>query len=164
MAIQTYSCVPNIEAELSHTSWVVLWSRSYKDMVCMHFKYFSVDIFYNDLFVKSWRGELCSTFWDTVMLWKEKNLKLCSACCVWTGTITCQFSVLCWYLYQCLMNADAYMFCRCFFSVFFSVRHRNTRQPFLGTAEWIFMKLLPNDSGENVVSNVVPTPQIILWG
>ena len=30
------------------------------------------------------------------------------------------------------------------------------------------MKLLPNDSGENVVSNVVPkwgiVPQIILWG
>ena len=30
------------------------------------------------------------------------------------------------------------------------------------------MKLLPNDSGENVVSNVVPKwglgPQIILWG
>jgi len=49
------------------------------------------------------------------------------------------------------------------FSVF-SVRHKNSS----GTAEWIFMKLLPNDSGENVVSNVVPKwglgPQIILWG
>jgi len=43
----------------------------------------------------------------------------------------------------------------CFF-LFFSVRHKNTRQPFSGTAERIFMKLLPNDSGENVVSNVVP--------
>jgi len=43
-----------------------------------------------------------------------------------------------------------------FFSVFlvFSVRHKNTRQPFSETAERIFMKLLPNDSGENVVSNV----------
>jgi len=55
----------------------------------------------------------------------------------------------------------------CFF-LFFSVRHKNTRQPFSGTAERIFMKLLSNDSGENVVSNVVPKwglgPQIILWG
>ena len=58
-----------------------------------------------------------------------------------------------------------------FFSVFFcffSIRHKNTRQPFSGTAEWIFMKLLPNDSGENVVSNVVPKwglgPQLIFGG
>jgi len=33
------------------------------------------------------------------------------------------------------------------------------RQLFSGTAEWIFMKLLPNDSGESVVSNVVPPPE-----
>ena len=58
----------------------------------------------------------------------------------------------------------------CFTDVFFCffVRHKNTRQPFSGTAERIFMKLLPNDSGENVVSNVVPKwglgPQIIFWG
>ena len=45
-----------------------------------------------------------------------------------------------------------------FFSVF-SVRHKNTRQPFSGTAEWIFTKLLPNDRGGNVVSNFVPK-----WG
>jgi len=48
------------------------------------------------------------------------------------------------------------------FFCFFSVRHKNTkntRQPFSGTAERIFMKLLPNDSGENVVSNIVPK-----WG
>jgi len=30
------------------------------------------------------------------------------------------------------------------------------RQPFSGTAERNFMKLLPNDTGENVVWNVVP--------
>ena len=58
------------------------------------------------------------------------------------------------------------MFFFCFFSAFL-VRHKNTRQPFSGTAERIFMKLLPNDSGENVVSNVVPKwgldPQIIFW-
>jgi len=30
------------------------------------------------------------------------------------------------------------------------------RQPFSGTAEQIFMKLLPNDTGENGVCNVVP--------
>jgi len=39
---------------------------------------------------------------------------------------------------------------------------------FLGTAERIFMKLLTNDSGENVVSNVVLKwglgPKIIFWG
>jgi len=51
-------------------------------------------------------------------------------------------------------------FCFLFFCfLFFSVRQKNTRQPFSGTAERIFMKLLPNDSGENVVSNVVPK-----WG
>ena len=42
-----------------------------------------------------------------------------------------------------------------FFS-FFSVHHKNTRQPFSGTAERIFMKLLPNDSGENGVCIAVP--------
>jgi len=30
------------------------------------------------------------------------------------------------------------------------------RQPFSGTAEWIFTKLLPNDTGKNVVCNVAP--------
>jgi len=43
-----------------------------------------------------------------------------------------------------------------FFSAF-SVR-KNMRQPFSGTAEQIFMKLLPNDTGENGVCNVVPPP------
>ena len=32
------------------------------------------------------------------------------------------------------------------------------RQPFSGTAERIFMKLSPNDTGEHGVSNVVPPP------
>jgi len=54
------------------------------------------------------------------------------------------------------------------FFLFFSIRHKNTRQPFLGTVERIFMKLSPNDSGENVVSNVVPKwgigPQLIFLG
>ena len=45
-----------------------------------------------------------------------------------------------------------------FFSVF-SVRHKNNRQPFSGMAERIFMKLLPNDSGENGVCIAVPK-----WG
>ena len=63
-------------------------------------------------------------------------------------------------IYATADEADAYMFYRCFFLFFFvffvfSVRHKNTRQPFSGTAERIFMKLLPNDSGEKVVSNVV---------
>ena len=42
------------------------------------------------------------------------------------------------------------------------------RQPFSGTAERIFMKLLPNDSGENVVCIAVPKwglgPRLIFWG
>jgi len=42
------------------------------------------------------------------------------------------------------------------------------RQPFSGTAERIFMKLSPNDSGENGVSIAVPKwglgPRIIFWG
>ena len=61
-------------------------------------------------------------------------------------------------IYATSDEADAYMFYRCFF-LFFFVRHKNTRQPFSGMAERIFMQLLPNDSGENVVSNVVPK-----WG
>ena len=80
-------------------------------------------------------------------------------------------SILCYVpnihlFYATADEADAYMFYRCFFCflfifVFFfasSVRHKNTRQPFSGTAELIFIKLLPNDSGENGVSNVMPPP------
>jgi len=53
------------------------------------------------------------------------------------------------------------MFYRCFFLFFyvFFVRHKNTRQLFSGTAERIFTKLLPNDSGENAVCIAVPK-----WG
>jgi len=57
-------------------------------------------------------------------------------------------------------EADAHMFYRCFFLFFFCfffVRHK-MRQPFSGTAERIFMKLSPNDTGEYGVSNVVPPP------
>jgi len=54
------------------------------------------------------------------------------------------------------------------FFLFFSVRHKSTRQPFSGTAEQIYIKLLPNESGENVVSNVAPKwglgPLLIFWG
>jgi len=67
------------------------------------------------------------------------------------------------YLRNGRWGGSVYVF-RCFFLFFvffcfFSVRHKNTRQPFSGTAERIFMKLLPNNSGENVVSNVV-----LKWG
>jgi len=57
------------------------------------------------------------------------------------------------------------MFCRfflhffCFFLCFFPST-KTMRQPFSGTAERIFMKLLPNDTGENVVFNVVPKVQV----
>jgi len=75
------------------------------------------------------------------------------------------------FIYATADEAVAYMFYRCFFCfcfvfcicfidvffVFFSVR-QNMRQPFSGTAERIFMKLLPNDTGKNVVCNMVPPP------
>ena len=46
----------------------------------------------------------------------------------------------------------------CFADVFFCFfpSIKNMRQPFSGTAERIFMKLLPNDRGGDVVRNVVP--------
>jgi len=44
------------------------------------------------------------------------------------------------------------------FFCFFSVRKNMRQAPFSGTAERIFMKLLPNDTGKNVVCNVVPPP------
>ena len=67
-------------------------------------------------------------------------------------------------IYATADKADAYMFYRCFFLVFFCFfllfpSVKNMRQPFSGTAERIFMKLLPNDSGENVVCIAVPK-----WG
>jgi len=43
-----------------------------------------------------------------------------------------------------------------FFLLFPSAK--NMRQPFSGTAERIFMKLLPNDTGEYGVSNIMPPP------
>jgi len=56
-------------------------------------------------------------------------------------------------------EAVAYMFYVMFFCSFsaFCVR-KNKRQPFPGRAERIFMKLIPNDTGENGVCNVVPPP------
>ena len=62
----------------------------------------------------------------------------------------------------CFTDVFSVLFC------FFFRPSKNTRQPFPGTSERIFMKLLPNDSGENVVSNVVPKwglgPPINFWG
>jgi len=67
-----------------------------------------------------------------------------------------------------LGGVDAYMFLQRFFVFVFFRQPQNMRQPFSGTAERIFMKLLPNDSGENGVSIVVPKwglgPRLILWG
>ena len=60
-----------------------------------------------------------------------------------------------------LGGANAYMFYRCFFLFFFRPPQWwciNMRQLFSGTAERIFMKLLPNDRGDGV-SNTVPK-----WG
>ena len=45
------------------------------------------------------------------------------------------------------------LFCKFFFVIFcfFFLSTKTMRQPFSRTAERIFMKLLPNDTGENVV-------------
>ena len=51
-------------------------------------------------------------------------------------------------VYATADEADAYMFYKCFFFLFFFRLPQNTRQPFSGTAERIFMKLLPNDRGK----------------
>jgi len=51
------------------------------------------------------------------------------------------------------------MFFSFFFCFLFFRPPQNMRQPFSGTAERIFMKLLPNDSGENGVSIAIPK-----WG
>jgi len=44
------------------------------------------------------------------------------------------------------------------FFCFFSIRKNIMRQPFSGMAERIFMKFLPNDTGESGVCNIVPPP------
>jgi len=65
------------------------------------------------------------------------------------------------FVYATANEAVAYMFYRRFFVflfVFFVFFSSAKRQPFSGTAERIFMKLLPNDTGENGVCNVVPPP------
>jgi len=56
-------------------------------------------------------------------------------------------------IYATADEAVVYMFTYVFF-VFFPTE--KVRQPFSGTAERIFMKLLPNDTGKNGVWNVVP--------
>jgi len=72
-------------------------------------------------------------------------------------------------IYATADEADAYVL-QIFFFVFFVFFRlpQNMRQPFSGTAKRILMKLLPNDTGENGVSNVVPKwglgPQIIFGG
>ena len=55
-------------------------------------------------------------------------------------------------IYATADEAVAYMFYRCFFLFFvFFPSTKTMRQPFSGTAERIFMKLLPNDTGKHVV-------------
>jgi len=53
---------------------------------------------------------------------------------------------------MCICFTDVFVFVFLFFSIFFPSA---TKYETTGTAERIFTKLLPNDSGENVVSNVV---------
>ena len=59
-----------------------------------------------------------------------------------------------------------FLFFLFYFTFFPSIK--NMRQPFSGTAERIIMKLLPDDSWENEVSNAISKwglgPRIIFWG
>ena len=59
-------------------------------------------------------------------------------------------SIIIIFIYATADEADAYMFYRCFFLffLFIPVRHKNTRQPFSGTAERIFMKLTKRQRGK----------------
>ena len=91
---------------------------------------------------------------DYLLPWFFHNLS--ADCDVFVSGLLCIFFVLN-FLYAIADEANAYMFCSCFF-VFFHLP-KNMRQPFSGMAERIFMKLLPNDSGECGVCNVVPK-----WG
>jgi len=69
------------------------------------------------------------------------------------------FPVTAGLFYATADEAVAYMLYRCFFVSFLLFPSaKNIRQPFSGTAERIFMKLSPNDTGENGVCNVVPPP------
>ena len=56
-------------------------------------------------------------------------------------------------IYATADEAVAYMFYRRFFVFFcfFFPSNKTMRQPFSGTAERIFMKLLPNDTGKHGV-------------
>ena len=67
------------------------------------------------------------------------------------------------FFYATADEADAYIGPICFtdvflFFLFFSVRKKYETTVFGNAAERIFMKLLPNDTRENGVCNVVPPP------
>jgi len=89
---------------------------------------------------------------------------VCVFCLLESGNAPRDCASICWRL--CVYVLQMF-FILLFFCVFFRPSQKY-QTPFSGTAERIFMKLLPNDSGENVVSNVVPKwglgPQIIFWG
>jgi len=63
---------------------------------------------------------------------------------------------------ECVYVLQSVFFAFCFFFAFFpsaTTKCINMRQLFSGTAERIFMKLLPNNRGKNIVFNVIPK-----WG
>ena len=79
------------------------------------------------------------------------------------------------FIYATADEADAYMFYRCFFVLLLFVFFRSPQKYQLdnrsretGTAERIYMKLLPNDSGENGVCIAVRKwglgPRLIFGG
>ena len=116
---------------------------------------------------------MCFCCWCLCVVLKDIVLRCKQLTVSWFWTLCFMYSNIQYtevFVYATADEAHAYMFYICFFCFLFffafSVRHKNTRQPFSGTAERIFMKLLPNDSGENVVCIAVPKlgPLINFWG
>jgi len=84
--------------------------------------------------------------------------------------VTCSGKIHCYLRIRAARGRESVYVLQMFFFCFFpsaTTRCINMRQPFSGTAERIFMKLLPNDRG-NGVSNAVPKwglgPRIIFGG
>ena len=99
-------------------------------------------------------GRPWSTMVDhTVLPWSNHGRPIC-------GRIKMAALLLryggCVYVLQVFFFCFFVLFCFFCFSVHHTTKYQTT---VLGKAERIFTKLLPNDSGENVVCNVVPK-----WG
>jgi len=73
--------------------------------------------------------QVIKTLTESYVIYKDDNISLSQYSIKLRSTV----------IYATADEADAYVFYICFF-LFFFVRHKNTRQPFSGTTERIFMK------------------------